>query len=173
MLVALSVHKPDLFLAVTNQKHTKTIREVQEKRKKNRLQTYLKNNIIVLLHSLCCTEERIKLQIPVAIIDHTYMHLLKQKQRHRQWKQVSSQKKCIDEMCHFMRRKQIKVLDIKWISKELLIAPEPQVDQLLLQPMLCIPNSHFTHLYTQTKPTIKNCSMSHCLSAPTDGLVGP
>ena len=51
-------------------------------------------------------------------------------------------------MHHILRRKQIKVLDIKWISKELLIAPGPQTDQLLFQPMLCIPNSHFTHLHT-------------------------
>ena len=72
---------------------------------------------------------------------------------------MSSQKKCIDEMCHFMRRKQIKVLDIKWISKELLIAPGPQTDQLLFQPMLCTPNSHFTSLHTKQNEQLQ---VTHC-----------
>ena len=67
--------------------------------------------------------------------------------KHDTNRKMSSHKKCIDEMCHFMRRKQIKVLDIEWVAKELIIPPGPQTDQLLLQPTLCIPNSHFTCLH--------------------------
>ena len=74
-------------------------------------------------------------------------------------RKTSSHKKCIDELCHFMRRKQIKVLDIKRITNELLIPPGPQTDQLLLQPTLCIPNSHFTRLHTKQNQQLH---VAHC-----------
>ena len=74
-------------------------------------------------------------------------------------RKMSSHKKRIDELCHFMRRKQIKVLDIKWNTNELLIPLGPQTDQLLLQPIPCIPNSHFTRLHTKQNQQLQ---VAHC-----------
>jgi hypothetical protein len=61
---------------------------------------------------------------------------------------VLSHKKLIDEMFHYMRREQIKVSHVKWISAELFIALGPQAHQLLFQPMLCLFNCHFTQCWS-------------------------
>lgn len=61
----------------------------------------------------------------------------------------SPNKEGIDETCHVMRGKQIKVFDIKRMLKKLIIPPATQTDRLLVQPKLSITNSHFTLLQTQ------------------------